>query len=132
MGSKSIVYDGHDYCDSPRFIPESKHKELVESGSLPPKTYPRPDPVGNPHKEWMRAIRAGDPKLAGSNLEYSGPFTEMVALGTMAILAGGKFSWDPVAMTTGRADVDKLLYPTYRPGWAKADVLKGAGMGVVA
>jgi predicted dehydrogenase len=132
IGDKGVVYDGNDYCNSPRFLPESFHQQLAESGKLPPKTIPRPDPIGNPHKEWMRAIRAGDPKLAGSNLEYSSPFTEMVALGTMAIIAGGKFSWDPVAMTTGRADVDKLLYPNYRAGWSKAEVLKGAGMSVIA
>jgi hypothetical protein len=45
------------------------------------------------------------------------PFTETVCLGTMAILAGGKFTFDPVKMTTDRPDVDALLYPTYRKGW---------------
>jgi predicted dehydrogenase len=127
IGSKRTVYDGGDYCLSPRFIPESVHKELVDGAKLPPKTLPRPDPIGNPHKEWTRAIRANDPKLAGSNFEYSVPFTEMVSLGTMAILAGGKFTWNPKTMSTGRADVDKLLYPTYRAGWSPADM----GVGTV-
>ena len=123
IGSKGTVYDGGDYCLSPRFIPEALHKELVESGKMPPKTIPRPDPIGNPHKEWTRAIRANDPKLAGSNFEYSVPFTEMVSLGTMAILAGGKFTWDPEAMTTKSAAADKLLYPTYRRGWSPRDMV---------
>jgi predicted dehydrogenase len=116
IGSKGTVYDGNDYCNSPRFIPESFHKELAEAGKFPPKTIPRV-PNNNPHTEWSRAIRAGDPKLAGSNFEFSCPFTEMVSLGTMAIIAGGKFTWDPVAMKTNRPEVDALIYPTYRKGW---------------
>src|SRR5688572_575273 len=123
IGNKATVYDGGDYCLSPRFLPEAFHKELVESGKMPPKTLPRPDPIGNPHKEWTKAIRANDPKLAGSNFEYSVPFTEMVSLGTMAILAGGKLTWDPEAMTTKVASADKLLYPTYRRGWSPKEIV---------
>ncbi len=121
IGSKATVYDGNDYCNSPRILPETKHQAL--QATFPPKTIPRPDPIGNPHLEWTRAIRASNPSLAGSNFEYSCPFTEMVSLGTMAILAGGKFSWDPVKMTTGRADVDALLYPQYRRGWTPKEML---------
>jgi predicted dehydrogenase len=117
IGSKGTVYDGNDYCNSPRFIPESFHKELADSGKFPPKTIPRPDPIGNPHIEWLKAIRANNPLAAGSNFEYSVPFTETVCLGTMAILVGGKFTWDPVAMKTNNPEADKLLYPTYRKGW---------------
>jgi predicted dehydrogenase len=123
IGSKGTVYDGNDYCNSPRFIPEAFHKELVDSGKMPPKTVLRPDPIGNPHKEWSRAIRANDPKLAGSNFEYSVPFTEMVCLGTVAILVGKKFTWDGANMKTNLPEADALLYPTYhRKGWKKEDM----------
>ena len=121
IGSKGTVYDGNDYCNSPRFLPESYHKELAEGGKLPPKTLPRV-PNNNPHKEWTDAIRANKPDAAGSNFEYSVPFTEMVCLGTMAILVGKKFNWDPVAMKTSLPEADKLLYPNYRNGWAPADI----------
>ena len=127
LGSKGVVYDGQDYCNSPRFLPESHHKELAEGGKLPPKVYPRPDPIGNPHKEFIKAVKAYQPSLAGSNFEYSVPFTEMVCLGTMSILVGKKFTWDPVAMKTSLPEADALLYPTYRPGWKPEEVLKGAG-----
>ncbi len=120
IGSKGTVYDGNDYCNSPRFIPESFHKELVEGGKLPPKTLPRV-PENNPHTEWTAAIRANDPLAAGSNFEYSVPFTEMVCLGTMAILVGKKFTWDPVAMKTSLPEADALIYPTYRKGWSPAE-----------
>jgi predicted dehydrogenase len=122
MGDKAVVYDGHDYCDSPRFLPESLHKELVEGGKLPPKTYPRPNPVGNPHKEWMGAIRANNPKAAGSNFEYSVPFTEIVALGVVAIRVGKKITWDSEAMRTNLPAADQLLYPSYRQGWSPREI----------
>jgi predicted dehydrogenase len=121
IGSKATVYDGNDYCNSPRIIPDELHKELQPS--FPPKTISRPDPIGNPHKEWMRAIRANNPSLAGSNFEYSCPFTEMVSLGTMAIQVGGKFTWDPVAMKTSLPEANKLLYPSYRRGWGPAQMV---------
>ena len=120
IGSKGTVYDGNDYCNSPRFIPEEKHKELTPL--FPPKTIPRV-PENNPHKEWTAAIRANNPTGAGSNFEYSVPFTEMVCLGTMAILVGKKFTWDPVAMKTSLPEADALLYPKYsRKGWTMADM----------
>jgi predicted dehydrogenase len=114
IGSKATVYDGNDYCNSPRIVPEELHQKLQTS--FPPKTIPRV-PQNEPHREWITGIRANNPLHAGSNFEYSVPFTEMVCLGTMAILAGGKFNWDPVKLTSGRPEVDKLLYPTYRKGW---------------
>ena len=120
IGSKGTVYDGNDYCNSPRFIPEEKHKELTPL--FPPKTIPRV-PENNPHKEWTAAIRANNPTGAGSNFEYSVPFTEMVCLGTMAILVGKKFTWDAVAMKTSLPEADALLYPKYyRKGWSIPEV----------
>jgi len=119
LGSKAVVYDGNDYCNSPRIVPEKLHRELAPH--FPPRTLPRV-PQGNPHKEWTAAIRAGHPHGAGSNFEYSVPFTETVCLGTVAILAGRKLTWDADAMTTGLAEADRLLYPTYRHGWAPDDL----------
>ena len=122
IGSKGTVYDGNDYCNSPRFLPESFHKELAEGGKLPPKTLPRPTIVGNPHKEWTEAIRAGNRLGTGSNFEYSVPFTEMVCLGTVSILVGKKFTWDPVAMKTSLPEADALLVPKYRKGWSPNEI----------
>jgi len=120
IGDKATVYDGNDYCNSPRLVPEAQHQAL--SSTFPPKTIVRV-PNGNPHKEWTKAIRANNPLLAGSNFEYSVPFTEAVALGTMSILVGKKFTWDSAAMKTSLPEADKLLYPTYRRGWQPTDFI---------
>ncbi len=119
VGSKAVVYDGNDYCNSPRIVPEELHRKLAPT--FPPKTIPRV-PDGNPHKEWTAAIRANNPHGAGSNFEYAVPFTEMVCLGTLAILVGKKLTWDPVAMKTNLPEADELLYPTYRHGWNPSDI----------
>ncbi|MSU25075.1 MAG: twin-arginine translocation signal domain-containing protein [Opitutus sp.] len=119
VGSKGTVYDGNDYCNSPRFIPEALHKELTPS--FPAKTFPRV-PENNPHKEWIAGIRANNPKHAGSNFEYSVPFTEMVCLGTVSILVGQKFTWDSDAMKTSLPEANALLYPTYRKGWSMSEI----------
>jgi predicted dehydrogenase len=120
IGSKAVMYDGNDYCNSPRLVPEDLHRKLAPS--FPPKTLPRV-PEGNPHKEWTAAIRANNPQGAGSNFEYSVPFTEMVCLGTMAILVGDKFTWDAETMKTSSAAANKLIYPSYRKGWAPDEII---------
>jgi len=119
IGSKATVYDGNDYCNNPRVIPEAKHLELTPS--LPPKTIPRV-PENNPYKEWVAAIRANDPHGAGSNFEYSVPFTEVVCLGVIATRVGQKFTWDSSAVRTSLPEADQLLYPTYRRGWAPGEI----------
>lgn len=119
VGTKATVYDGHSQCNSPRVIPEELHRKLAPT--LPPRTIPRV-PGGNPYKEWTAAIRDNNPTGAGSNFEYSAPLTEMVCLGTLAIMVGGKFSWDPAAMETSSPAANRLLHPTYRRGWAPRQV----------
>lgn len=119
VGDSATVYDGNDYCNSPRIVPEARWQELRPS--LPPRTIPRV-PGGDPHKEWTAAIRANNPQGAGSNFEYSVPFTETVCLGTLAILVGKSFTWDGKAMKTNLPEANELLFPTYRKGWRPQDI----------
>jgi predicted dehydrogenase len=119
VGDSATVYDGNDYCNSPRIVPEARWQELRPS--LPPRTIPRV-PGGDPHKEWTAAIRANNPQGAGSNFEYSVPFTETVCLGTLAILVGKSFTWDGKAMKTNLPEANELLFPTYRKGWRPQDL----------
>ena len=63
--------------------------------------------------------RGGRPLPTASS---SSPFSEVVALGAMAIIAGGKFTLDSANMKSNRDDVNARLYPNYRKGWAKEDL----------
>jgi len=42
--------------------------------------------------EWIEACKGGAP--AGANFDYSGPLTEMVLLGNLAVRSGKKIEWD--------------------------------------
>ncbi|MBS1714584.1 MAG: Gfo/Idh/MocA family oxidoreductase [Armatimonadetes bacterium] len=69
--------------------------------------------------EFMRA--AGGGKAAVSNIpDYSGPLTETVLLGNLAIWANGpKLEWDARAMKVkGTSEFDSLIRPAFKPGWS--------------
>ena len=70
--------------------------------------------------EFFRAAQSGKP--ARSNFDYSGPLTETVLLGNLAIWANGpKVEWDARRMQTkGTNEFDSLIRPTFRPGWLPA------------
>ncbi|MFO7903609.1 MAG: Gfo/Idh/MocA family oxidoreductase [Pirellulaceae bacterium] len=101
-----------------RLIPES----LMYSVDLPPKKLPRLEegPRWNPtrhQQEWVNACKSGN--QPGSNFDYSGPLTEMVLLGNVALAAGQRLEWDKQAMKiTNDAAADDLLRRSYREGWS--------------
>jgi len=94
-----------------RLLPESKMKETT----APPKTLPRS--IGH-YKEWVEAAK-GAAIVPGSNFEYSGPMTEAILLGNIALRFPGKtLQWDAAKMAfTGNAEATKLLHYEYRKGW---------------
>ena len=123
VGEKATIYDGNDYCDSPRIIPEAKMRELIPH--LPGKSIPRPNPEGNPYAEFLQAIERGDPSWAGSNFEYSVPLTKMVVLGNFAVLSGRRIEWDGQRMRcTNIPEANKYVKPPFREGWTPRDVTK--------
>lgn len=70
-------------------------------------------------QEWVEAIKGGKP--AHSNMpDYSGPLTEMVVLGNLAVWADGpRLEWDARRLAVkGTSEFDGLIKPTYRPGWS--------------
>ena len=114
LGNLLIVGDkGKIMCgtngNSPRLIPEAKMKAYKR----PPKTIPRS--IGH-HQEWIKACKGGKP--AGSNFDYSGPLTEVVLLGNIAIRTGKKSYWDGLNMkVTNVPEANKYVNPPYREGW---------------
>lgn len=111
FGSKATVLCSF-YYDTVRIIPEVKMRELTPT--LPAKTIPRV--TGGPFAEWLRACKGG-PK-AGSNFDYSGPFTEAVLLANIAIRSRRRIEWDSAAMkVTNIPDANQFVTKEYRPGW---------------
>jgi len=94
-----------------RLVPESK----MQAYRQPPKVLPR---VVTTHEgDWIRACKDGVP--ACSNFEYSGPLTEMVLLGVIAIrLKDQVLSWDSENLRfTNSEEANALLHIDYREGW---------------
>jgi hypothetical protein len=79
----------------------------------PPMLLPR---VKNEDVEWLDACKGGPAAL--SNFAQSGPFSEIVVLGNLAIRLGKPIEWDgPRMRATNAPEADELITPVYRKGW---------------
>jgi predicted dehydrogenase len=106
-GDKGVIM-ADTYCRSPRIIPETKMREFIPNA--PPKSIP-----GSPGhmQEFLMACKGeGTP---GANFDYSGPLTEMVLLGNLAVRTGKRLEWDSASMrVTNNEDANQYLTKTYR------------------
>ena len=87
-------------------------------GSLdaPPIVIPRV-PGNNPHLDWIRACKGGP--AACSNFEISGPFTEMVLLGNVALRLNKTIEWDSEHLRVKNApEAAQYVKKHYRHGWS--------------
>ncbi len=112
-GAKETLYHEDMRPGRPILWPESRmaayEKEMAE------KTIPRVE--GGPFRELFRAVKGDGPK-PGSHFGYSGPLTEMVLLGTMAIRSGQRIEWDPKQMkVTNLAAANDWVKEPVREGW---------------
>lgn len=73
-------------------------------------------PGNSPHQDWIRAYKGGLKPC--SNFEISGPFTEMVLLGNVALHVGQTIEWNSAHLTvTNVAAANHLIKKRYRHGW---------------
>lgn len=72
----------------------------------------------DPHKEFYDAIKAGDPSLPQSKFAHSGPFTEMVLLGNLAVRLNKKVEWDTATLSSPNTpEAAQFVKREYRKGW---------------
>jgi len=112
IGDKGKLMCG-EYGDNPRLIPETKMKEYKR----PPQTLPRIE-GGHHEQNWIRACKGGE--AACSNFDYSGPFTETVVMGNLALRRlGEKLLWDGENMkVTNDDEANRYVKEPYREGWS--------------
>lgn len=112
-------------------LPGSGSVLIGEKGSLliphvsMPKLFPEeqfaaaivPEPARDHYVSWALACLGED--VATSNFDYSGPLTETVLLGTVAVRNPGvKLTWNAEKMEiSGAAGAQSLLTKPYRSGW---------------
>jgi hypothetical protein len=113
IGSKGVLRCG-EYGGSPRLIPETAMKAY----KLPAQTLERIK--GGHEQNWIRACKGGP--AATSNFDYSGPFTEMVVMGNLALRpenVGKKLEWDGDKMrVTNDEKANEYVQMHYREGWS--------------
>ncbi len=113
IGERGTLMTGC-FGSSPRLIPEAKMREYKK----PAQTIDRiPDGMGGHEKDWVRACKGGKP--ASSNFDYSGPLSEMVLMGNLAVrFPNKKLLWDgPNMQVTNDASANGYVRRQYRQGW---------------
>ncbi len=112
IGDKGTIMNSGDYCQSPRLVPGTAMREFMQNGR-PEQTIPRV-PDGNQYKEWINACKGEGPK-PGSNFDYSGPLSEMVVMGNLAVRTNKKVEWDGENMVcTNLKEANELVRKKYR------------------
>jgi len=101
------------YGEDPHLVNEERHAELL--ADPPPVKYPRTDGV---YAEWTAACKSGG--KAGSDFAtHSGPLTEMVLLGNLAVRSAKVLELDPSSgQVTNTAIPEEYIKPSYREGWS--------------
>jgi len=102
------------YGKSPRLIPESAMKDF----DRPEPTIPRvPGGEDGHERDWIRACKDGKP--ASSNFDYSGPLSEMVLMGNLAVrFPQQRLLWDGEKMeVTNNKEANGYVRSAYRDGW---------------
>jgi len=98
--------------ETPHLLPESRMADY----QFPAPTIPRV-PGNDAYQDFIRACKGGP--AASSNFDVSGPLTETVLLGNLALrLPGKKLQWDAASMTVANApEAAPFILAQYRDGW---------------
>ncbi len=111
IGDKGKLYAPGDYGDGGRVI------DGVEISD-----FQYPESPGH-FEEYVRAIKGGEPAMSNFP-NYSGPLTETILLGNLAVWAEGqKIEWDAHNMRILNVDdskvpgISQIIRPHYRPGY---------------
>lgn len=107
-------------CEGDTFYAANEYggdPKLASGAPMPEIDFERIE--GGHMADFARSIQTGKP--ASSNIPgYSGPLTETVLMGNLAVWAGGKrVEWDgPRLRARNTNEFDKLIRPEFRPGWS--------------
>jgi predicted dehydrogenase len=111
IGEKGVVLCG-GWSGAPRIFP----LELRQSFKIPAKSIPR-SALGH-RMEWVQACKDRKPQDAKAGFAYSGPFTEALLVGNLAVRLQKPIEWDSAAMKAKNApEASALIRKQYRAGF---------------
>ena len=120
VGEKGgISHDGMR-PNSPRLYPKSRWESYRKNANeRVPKTLKR---VPGIHNDWVNGIRNSE--MTVSDFSYSGPLTESIILGTLAIRTGKGLEWSSKDMKiSGNQEAADLVNVEARKGWRTSDLI---------
>jgi hypothetical protein len=119
VGEKGGIFHGGMRPNSPKLYPEAKWQEYRSNRDKQvPKTLPR---VSGIHRDWVNAVKEG--KKSCSDFSYSGPLTEAILLGSLAIRTGEGLEWDAENLKIkGNEAAAALIKTEARKGWRPEDL----------
>jgi hypothetical protein len=123
--------DGVQLGDNGIYFIGEKGTMLCGGWSGPPGLFPRklraafhkpaasiPRSVGH-RAEWIQACKQRKPEGAKAGFAYSGPFTEALLVGILAVRLQKRVEWDAAAMkATNAPEADALIRKPHRKGFA--------------
>lgn len=109
VGSRAKMFHG-----SHGGMPQILNAELHKAAQTTPRSMERSP---GHYEEFVRACRGGPRPTA--SFHYSGPMTETVLLGVLALRAPGtRLEWDSERLRVRNADeVNRYIHKEYRKGW---------------
>jgi predicted dehydrogenase len=111
LGERGALVAGI-YGEDPRLYPRQLHDEVM--ADPPAEQFPRTDGA---HQEWTEACK-GNGATGSSFPDHSGPLTEMVLLGNLAVRTGVPLEWDAAkGRVTNHEAANEYLHAEYRKGW---------------
>lgn len=110
VGEEGVILYG--LREEPKVLPDARHEEIM--ASLPGDTYDRSPGI---YENWIQACR-GEASAETRFSRYSGPLTETVLLGNVAVRSQRAVEWDAESgRITNRPALNEYLTKSYRSGW---------------
>ncbi len=110
VGEKGTIICG-GWSGAPKLFPFSRR----DSFQLPPQSIPRS--IGH-RPEWVKACKEKKPEDAKAGFVYSGPFTEALLVGNLAVRLQKPIEWDSSAMRARNIpEAEGLVRKRYRAGF---------------
>ncbi len=110
VGEKGTMVCG-GWSGSPTLYPQSRREECPR----PERTIPR---SSGHRSEWIQACKDGKPEDAQAGFAYSGPFTESLLVGNLAVLLQKRIEWNAQEMVASNApEAEPLIRKKYRAGF---------------
>lgn len=113
IGDRGTIFLPDPYGSSYVLLPEERFRGFEPPDPILPRS------PGH-HAEWIAACKGGKDAATtpGSHFGYSGPLTEMVLLGNVALRTGEEIRWDARRLRArGCPAAEPYLRRRYRPGW---------------